>query len=502
MGPVAGRLDPVARPPHSRPMLSPVSPPPSSSEASASGRIGVAPGAPYFTRADGTAWTPVGHNESIAWPNLAPLFARRDPAAVDAHLHHLKASGVTCLRLMLECAHSRHRYFERPFGRLNPTMVTLWDDLFAACARAGLHILLTPFDTFWTWKRWDHHPYNARHGGPLDSPRRLLLDPQVRAAAKARLGFAAERWGGSGALFAWDLWNEIHPAHAEDSFDIFDDFIHDLSTHVREVEQRCFGHSHLQTVSLFGPELDGEPGLGRPIFEHPDLDFATIHIYAQGTIDLPRNTVDPARDMGRIVRDCVLRTAPERPFLDSEHGPIHAFKDKRRTLPEAFDEEMFRHMQWAHLASGGAGGGMRWPNRHPHVLTPGMNAEQAKLAAFLPLIDWPGFRRRNISAEIVTAPGPTHLAAFGCGDDRQAVVFLLRRDTVGSDGRLAADARPVAPLVRLPGLAPGRYALTPFDPQTGLAGRAASVTHGDEGALSFSAPPFAASLVLALRRVG
>ena len=29
-------------------------------------------------------------------------------------------------------------------------------------------------------------------------------------------------------------------------------------------------------------------------------------------------------------------------------------------------------MSWAHLASGGAGGGMRWPNRHPHVLTSGM----------------------------------------------------------------------------------------------------------------------------------
>jgi mannan endo-1,4-beta-mannosidase len=100
-----------------------------------------------------------------------------------------------------------------------------------------------------------------------------------------------------------------------------------------------------------------------PIFRHPDLDWATIHIYASGTIDRPRNTVDAAGDMARIVRECLGETPPGRPFLDTEHGPIHSFKDKKLTLPEPFDDEYFRHMSWAHLAAGGAGGGMRWPNR-------------------------------------------------------------------------------------------------------------------------------------------
>jgi hypothetical protein len=39
----------------------------------------------------------------------------------------------------------------------------------------------------------------------------MLLSRETREAIKARLTFAAERWAGSGALFAWDLWNEIHP---------------------------------------------------------------------------------------------------------------------------------------------------------------------------------------------------------------------------------------------------------------------------------------------------
>ena len=32
--------------------------------------ITVAPGAPYFTTESGTAWTPIGQNDAITWPEL------------------------------------------------------------------------------------------------------------------------------------------------------------------------------------------------------------------------------------------------------------------------------------------------------------------------------------------------------------------------------------------------------------------------------------------------
>ena len=189
--------------------------------------------------------------------------------------------------------------------------------------------------------------------------------------------------------------NEIHPAQAQENADEFGSFIHDLSQHVRRLERRLYGRSHPQTVSLFGPELAWRPHLPlkEPIFRHPDLDFATLHIYEHGTIDAPRNTVDAALSMGQIVQEAIAEITDSRPFLDSEHGPIHTFKDRNTSLSAAFDDEYFRHMQWAHLASGGAGGGMRWPYRHPHVLTPGMREAQAALSAFLPFVDWASFRR-------------------------------------------------------------------------------------------------------------
>src|SRR5207244_2523506 len=97
--------------------------------------------------------------------------------------------------------------------------------------------------------------------------------------------------------------------------------------------------------------------------------------------------------------------------------------------------------QWAHIGSGGAGGGMRWPNRHPHVLTPGMRRAQRALADTLPLIDWTSFRRRNLNEEL-TVSDP-RIACFGCGDAAQALVWLLRTDTRKRGRILDREAPPL-----------------------------------------------------------
>ncbi len=459
--------------------------------------IQVAANAPYFVDEQGAAWTPVGQNDAVSWPELTGLFRRRDLAGVEAHLRWLKAHGVTCLRLMLEYAQERHRYIERPAGRFVPAMVQLWDDLFALCERVGLRILLTPVDTFWMWMHWRHHPWNRVHGGPLRHMRESLLCAETRGFIKARLEFAVRRWGGSGALFAWDLWNEIHPAHAQGEVDSWDAFIADLSAHVRELETRLYGRSHPQTVSLFGPELHLKPHLNMrpPIFRHPDLDFATLHIYRERSIDDPRDTVAPALAMGSIVREALAEIQDMRPFLDTEHGPIHAFKDRKRTLPEPFDDEYFRHMAWAHLASGGAGGGMRWPNRHPHVLTAGMRRAQAAMTGFLPLIDWTRFRRRNLNEEVKVR----HFHAFACADGEQALLWLLRRSPPGADGRIRTDKVPIEAEVTLPGMTDGMYKVQAWDTVGGarLEDMRACAT---EGVLRFTSSPIVADRAFAVTR--
>ncbi len=459
--------------------------------------IQVAHGSPYFTDEHGTPWTPIGQNDAISWPELIGLFRRRDLAAVESHLQWLKAHGVNCLRLMLEYAQVRHRYFERPAGRFVPAMVQLWDDLFAMCERVGMRILLTPVDTFWMWRHWQHLPWNVANGGPLRSMSEALTCRDTRGLIKNRLEFIVRRWGGSGALFAWDLWNEIHPAQGGDSVDSWNEFIHDLSTHVRRLENELYGRSHPQTVSLFGPELVLQPGhapaMREALFRHPDLDFASIHIYAKGTIDMPRDTVAPAVAMGEIVAECLDEIVDDRPFLDTEHGPIHNFIDKKKTLPEPFDDEYFRHCSWAHLASGAVGGGMRWPNRNPHVLTGGMRKAQRAMADFVTNIDWTRFRRRNLNPKLRVR----HFHAFGCADERQALVWLLRRNTLGSDRRVRADAVPVEAEITLPDLADGRYRIRGWNTEAGVPVEDVQA-HATGGLLRFTSQPIVADRAFAI----
>jgi mannan endo-1,4-beta-mannosidase len=458
--------------------------------------IQVASGAPYFVTEDGQPWHPIGQNDSISWQELHGLFRRRDLPAVDRHLAWLADHGVTCLRLMMEYSQVRHRYLEKPVGRFVPAMVQLWDDLLLLCETHGLRCLLTPYDTFWMYLHWRHHPYSRAKGGPGEHPRDWLTDRGMIEAAKARLSFMVTRWGGSGAVFAWDLWNEMHPAHMGDDPAHFAPVAAELSEHVRSLELRLYGRSHPQTVSLFGPILYQHPEVADTIFRHPLLDFASTHLYAEGTIDWPRNTVDPAVTVGALVREALEHAPSERPYFDSEHGPIHFFKDKKKTLPEVFDDEYFRHIQWAHLASGGSGGGMRWPNRNPHVLTPGMRRAQAALAAFLPLINWTAFRRRNLNNE-ARATGP--LRVFACGDDRQAVAWLLRTDAVDpASRRLSRDATPIRADLDLPGLKDGRYVVTTWDTLEGKkVGHQAAEAR--DGVLIVQAVSVATDLALAVR---
>ncbi len=427
--------------------------------------IGTRPGIPYFFADDGRAWTPIGQNDAISWVELNGLFRRRNPADVEAHLRWLKAHGVTCLRLMLEYCQGQHRFIERPAGIFPPNMVRLWDDLFALLEKVGLHVLLTPYDTFFMWVRWRDHPYNRKNGGPAAKRSELLTCPSTREAIKARLRFASDRWGGSPALFAWDLWNEIHPAHGGDDPASFAPFIDDVGGWLRDFETERHGRAHLQTVSIFGPELVNHPAAAEPVFRHPALDFANTHLYEHGTIDDPKDTVAPALAVGRLMRAAVNETTDGRPVFDSEHGPIHRFKDRKRTLPAAFDDEYFRHMQWAHFASGGAGGGMRWPNRNPHVLTHGMRREQLALSRALPLIDWTRFLRRNLADELSVSD--ERVAPFGCGDAAQALVWLLRTDVTTRAGMLDDAAAPIAITLTVPGLQDGPYRIGHVETRSG-----------------------------------
>ena len=119
----------------------------------------------------------------------------------------------------------------------------------------------------------------------------------------------------------------MHPVQGEDPPGCFDDFIDDVGPFLRELETRLHGRAHLQTVSVFGPELIWKPWLREPIFRHPPLDFA-IGASLRGGHDRLSARHGRAGARHRPADPRRARRDPRRPpVLDTEHGPIHTFKD-------------------------------------------------------------------------------------------------------------------------------------------------------------------------------
>lgn len=126
-----------------------------------------------------------------------------------------------------------------------------------------------------------------------------------------------------------------------------------------------------------------------------------------------------------------------------------------------------------------------------------MRAAQHVLSEFLPLIDWTLFRRHNLNEELsCDNPG---VAMFGCGDNNQAVVWLMRTNSLRRDGTVEPrrDALPIT--LHIPSLAAGRYTVTTMDPTTGARHAHAAETATD--GLTLPLNPMERDLAIAVKAI-
>lgn len=117
-------------------------------------------------------------------------------------------------------------------------------------------------------------------------------------------------------------------------------------------------------------------------------------------------------------------------------------------------------------------------------------------------ITWPelsgAFLRRNLNDELGSTAGDP--ALFGSGDDEQAIVWLVRTDTLRPDGMLCRNATPLQTAVSVPGLRAGDYRITAWDTCLGTAADVTTLHHQGLGRLCIPLPPIVTDLALAIRR--
>lgn len=411
--------------------------------------VQLAPGRRHFMTEDGMPFLVIGHNEALPWPRMRHMRDERDVPAVESYIKMMAEHGVTVVRIMLEYCEDQEWLFEDAQGVPVPSTVQYWDNLVGLCERYKIRLLVQFWDTFFMSRRWEHHPYSAPGSG-FDGPGSFCASPTALEAQKRRVSFFIKRWGNSPAIFAYDLLNEIHPYWGGTPQDQAR-WLTEIARFTRNCELETWGKRHLLTVSVFGSRP--EDGYLDLVFRHPELDFASTHVYEFGLVDNPENTIDCAVVMRDAVKHAFSQMPDARPYTDSESGPIHLFMDLKLSLHEPFESEYYHNMSWAHLATGGAGSGMRWPFRDPHYLTPEMHEVQRGMSGFVSGatacgFDWLSFSPQPVDETLCvvsrTSGSEGDLSVlpvlpFGCSDGKQALLWLLR------DKRAVEDDAPIAP---------------------------------------------------------
>ncbi len=408
------------------------------------GYISVAPKGHYFVDEAGQGFIVIGQNDGVPWDGLVTLLNNVAPQATEHYIQDLRAHGITVSRIMIEYSQEPHTYLENPVGTFSPSMVAFWDSFIALAEKHGLYLLLTPYDTFWQAKNWGRYPYNAQLGGPCESMRSWLRDEACIEAHRARWRFIIDRWGGSPNIFAWDLMNEIDIWWGATPQEI-EAYVDSMAAFVRQYELERWGRAHLITVSSAAPVPEGR--LGRIIYQHPALDFANTHLYLGNAIKNPQDPIGAGPTMAGGVALSLEKITDNRPYFDSESGPIdHWIVDVQ------FDQEYHHNMSWAHLAAGGAGSGMRWPYTAPHWILPELRDNLLGLARFASTIDWAHFASRNVSRQI--KPDVRWIIPVGCSDGATAIVWLLLDTRQQQAGSLAGTGLVLEDVLR-----DGRYTL-------------------------------------------
>lgn len=442
------------------------------------GPISIAPQGHYFQK-DNEAFLIIGPNDAITWPGLSPLLGRASYGAVEDYVARMRENGINTVRIMLEYAQTSAGLLENPIGHYRSEVVQFWDDLFPLFEKYGIYVIITPWDPFWMQSNWSENPYNIDNGGILSSMHGFLANEAALEAQKERLCFAVRRWGGSKQILAWELMNEIDLWWGASPQEIYNwiDMMADL---VRSEQKEAYGFTSLVTVSTASPTPSGT--LGEVIYNHPKLDFASTHLYTGPGMNAPFNTTDAADEVALAVNYATWRIRDNRPYTDTESGPIEMWIGSAR-----FDAEYLHNVSWAHLANGGAGTGMRWPYRTPHILTDDMMRVLGRIGVFVEEFNFTGFAPRSMNPDLESEPD--HLV-YGLSDGKRAFVWLLRE--AHAQGALRSST------ISLENVVPGNYEVAYWNTWEGewIERSIESLIENN----TLTTPPFSKDIVLVLTR--
>ena len=261
-----------------------------------------------FIRSDGRPYLPVGANVAWAEGDLVPFYLQALAASAQANLNWMRIWMCHWGRLNLDWIHEGAGGSPRP-GGLDPGVAASWDAILSAATEQGVYVqLVLQHHGQYSTKvnpNWSENPWNAANpGGFLHSPTEFFTSLDARLITMLKYRYIVARWGWSPAVFAWELFNEVHwvdAIHEARREDLVARWHDEMADYLRSIDV----YGHLVTTST--------DDVASPIYAK--MDFYQPHLYPGDLLVAARGAVLPAG-------------VPVRPVFYGEVG------DENTDLPE------------------------------------------------------------------------------------------------------------------------------------------------------------------------
>lgn len=450
----------------------------------------------------------------------------------DAYMAELAAQGINTMRVYLELQTDIHNdgnpggpngwyWLEYPRGVFNPDMRLHMDLILEAADRYDMHIILSPFGSyFWPETFETMTPWHTSAGGPLSDLNNFFQTPETLVMAKERMDVVtgwlqespyAHRAIGWEVASEWDaMWTQNAEGNSTPSRDPEmrrrAQWIGELAQHIREIDPE-----RLVIQSTIAPDPRGP--VARLAFNSRAFDIGTPHLYTMGNEEGVNNpftdiTIKPAFDNANLTAYWLSYDTQNRPMINGEWGPTREVwpggtPTYSNNFTQADDEAIYRVMMWSGLAAGQSGTGLRMPSAtlapNGFLLSDAMRGIQSSVRNFTDgisggvSIDFANFAFKSLAGRLAfSSQSGKSVHAWGISDGSQGIVYLLhdRNITSGTvtDGVVTINGLKRDQMVNVEVWGTGPNQTAPLSTITG--------TYVGVGVLQITLPAFSEDVVL------
>jgi hypothetical protein len=181
--------------------------------------------------------------------------------------------------IQIECGEERDVLDAPGLGRYYRKTAERLDEVLLCAEERDIYVMLTldyhgvfksEVDVWASDAEWRTNPYNAKNGGPCESPVDFFTGTLAKKIYKNKLRYMVARWGYSTNLACWELWNEIDnvmdwqkvPSAAIVSWH------KEMANYLKQIDP----YKHLVSTSVSHREMPG-------LWKVEAIDFSQHHLY-------------------------------------------------------------------------------------------------------------------------------------------------------------------------------------------------------------------------------